>query len=312
VVGKFVEFFGPGAASLPVFDRATIANMAPEYGATMGFFPIDGETVQYLRATGRSEEHCRAYENYYKAQGLWGIPQKGQVDYSVELELDLGAVVPSLAGPKRPQDRIELPKLKEVFTKALTKPAAEGGFGKSPDELAEAVRVSSRQHGHEIDHSYGHRKAQVEPSESEMRDQHPTPDLPQELPLSAFPSFDAEIRHGSVLIAAITSCTNTSNPGVMIGAGLLAKKAVERGLRVNPVVKTSLAPGSRVVTEYLERAKLLPYLSEQHHGVQLPAEDLHRVALWLDCNCEFYGSYEDRSEERRVGKECRSRWSPYH
>ncbi len=262
VVGKFVEFFGPGATALPVVDRATIANMAPEYGATMGFFPIDAECVNYLRATGRSDEHCKLYENYYKAQGLWGIPQKGQIEYSQLLELDLASVVPSVAGPKRPQDRIELPKLKESFTNAFTKPVAESGFGRTAEEFDTAVRVASSQHGHDTDHSYGHRKDRVEPSESEMRDQHPTPDTPQELPLHAFPRFNTEIGHGSVLIAAITSCTNTSNPGVMLGAGLLAKKAVERGLRVNPVVKTSLAPGSRVVSDYLNKTGLQPFLDQ--------------------------------------------------
>jgi len=262
VVGKFVEFFGPGAAALPVVDRATIANMAPEYGATMGFFPIDAECVNYLRATGRSDDHCKLYENYYKAQALWGIPQKGQIEYSQLLELDLATVTPSVAGPKRPQDRIELPKLKESFTTAFSKPVTESGFGKNADEFDTVVRVSSNQHGHDTDHSYGHRKVHLEPSESEMRDQHPTPDTPQELPLSAFPKFNTQIGHGSVLIAAITSCTNTSNPGVMLGAGLLAKKAVERGLKVNPVVKTSLAPGSRVVSDYLNKTGLQPYLDQ--------------------------------------------------
>jgi len=262
VVGKFVEFFGPGAAALPVVDRATIANMAPEYGATMGFFPIDAECVNYLRATGRSEEHCTLYENYYKAQGLWGIPQKGQIEYSQLVDLDLGSVVPSVAGPKRPQDRIELPKLQQEFLAAFSRPLTENGFGKAPDEFDSRVRVSSDHHGHEVDHSYGHRRPVVEPSESEMRDQHPTPDLPQELPLSAFPKFNTTIGHGSVLIAAITSCTNTSNPSVMLAAGLLARKAVERGLRVNPVVKTSLAPGSRVVSDYLQKTGLQPYLDQ--------------------------------------------------
>jgi aconitate hydratase len=263
VVGKFVEFYGPGAAALPAVDRATIANMAPEYGATMGFFPIDQESVQYLRATGRSEEHCKLYENYYRAQGLFGMPKPGQLDYSSELELDLATVVPSVAGPKRPQDRIELPRLKEEFLNAFSRPIIENGFGKSPDDLADAVKVSSDQHSKgDTDHSYGFRKPQVDPSESEMRDQHPAPDLPQELPLSAFPKFNTEIRNGSVLIAAITSCTNTSNPTVMLAAGLLAKKAVERGLRVNPVVKTSLAPGSRVVSDYLTATGLQPYLDQ--------------------------------------------------
>jgi aconitate hydratase A / 2-methylisocitrate dehydratase len=142
VVGKFVEFFGPGAAALPVVDRATIGNMAPEYGATMGFFPIDAECVNYLRATGRSEEHCRAYENYYKAQGLWGIPKKGDIAYSQELELNLETVLPSVAGPKRPQDRIELPKLKESFVATFSKPVTENGFGMKPEELGKSFIVS--------------------------------------------------------------------------------------------------------------------------------------------------------------------------
>ena len=143
VVGKFVEFFGAGAAALPLVDRATIANMAPEYGATMGFFPIDAECVNYLRATGRSEEAVKTYENYYKAQGLWGIPKKGEITYSQELELDLGSVLPSVAGPKRPQDRIELPKMKESFISAFSKPVAENGFGKPASELGKSVRVSA-------------------------------------------------------------------------------------------------------------------------------------------------------------------------
>jgi aconitate hydratase len=263
VVGKFVEFYGPGAEALPVVDRATIANMAPEYGATMGFFPIDSETVNYLRATGRPDDLCKTYENYYRAQNLFGMPQKGQIEYSTDLELDLGTVEPSVAGPKRPQDRIELGNLKKEFITAFTKPITENGFGKRFDELDEAVHVKSEVHiKKEPDKSYGHRKAELEPSESEMRDVHPTPDSPKMLPISAFPHFDAHIGHGSVLIAAITSCTNTSNPSVMLAAGLLAKKAVERGLRVNPVVKTSLAPGSRVVTDYLQRTGLQPYLDK--------------------------------------------------
>ena len=216
VVGKFVEFYGPGAAALPVVDRATIANMAPEYGATMGFFPIDAECSNYLRGTGRDEKHIEVYEAYYKAQGLWGIPQKGQIDYSQELELDLGTVVPSVAGPKRPQDRIELPKLKQEFTTAFAKPVTENGFGKKPEEFATV-------------------KAEV---------------------------TGTKLGHGSVLIASITSCTNTSNPSVMLAAGLLAKKAVAKGLKPNPLVKTSLAPGSRVVTDYLNKTGLQPYLDQ--------------------------------------------------
>src|SRR5580704_5312359 len=167
VVGKFVEFFGPGAAALPVVDRATIANMAPEYGATMGFFPIDAECVNYLRATGRSEEHCKLYENYYRAQGLFGIPKKGEIQYSQELELDLASVVPSVAGPKRPQDRIELPKLKSEFISAFSKPVTENGFGKKPEELALRVTVDTRAHVEpEPTHAYGQKKGKISPSES--------------------------------------------------------------------------------------------------------------------------------------------------
>ncbi len=221
VVGKFVEFYGPGAAALPLVDRATIANMAPEYGATMGFFPIDGECVNYLRATGRSEEHCRAYENYYRAQGLWGIPQKGQIGYSQELELDLATVVPSVAGPKRPQDRIELSRLKQDFHGAFSKPVTENGFGKKAEEFS-TVRAE----------------------------------------VAGVGGSPATLGHGSVLIAAITSCTNTSNPTVMLAAGLVARKAVERGLTVNPAVKASLAPGSRVVSDYLQKTGLQPFLDK--------------------------------------------------
>ena len=220
VVGKFVEFFGPGAAALPLVDRATIANMAPEYGATMGFFPIDEECVNYLRATGRSDAHCALYENYYKAQGLWGIPQAGQIDYSQVVELDLASVKPSVAGPKRPQDRIELGNLRREFFNAVQRPVAENGFGKSRQVFGKSVKV-------------------------EMASKK-----------------KASIGTGSVVIAAITSCTNTSNPSVMLAAGLLAKKAVERGLKVNPAVKASLAPGSRVVTDYLKKTGLTPYLNK--------------------------------------------------
>jgi aconitate hydratase len=219
VVGKFVEFYGPGAQSLPVVDRATIANMAPEYGATMGFFPIDEQTSSYLRGTGRPEELCGAFESYYKAQGLWGVPQKGEIDYSVDLELDLGTVVPAVAGPKRPQDRIELPSLKETFRSLFVKPVPEGGYGKEMETLSKS---------------------------------HETADLSE----NTHRSGTARIGHGSVLIAAITSCTNTSNPSVMLAAGLLAKKAVAKGLRVNPAVKTSLGPGSRVVSDYLAKTGL--------------------------------------------------------
>jgi aconitate hydratase len=259
VVGKFVEFFGPGAAALPVVDRATIANMAPEYGATMGFFPIDGECVNYLRATGRSDETVKTYENYYKAQGLWGIPKKGEILYSQELELDLNSVVPSVAGPKRPQDRIELPKMKQEFISSFSKPVTESGFGMKAGELSRIVHVSA---GGEIHPGGGSQKAgtneSARKSEREMANEHPTAD-----PVHArAPRLDGDVRNGSVLIAAITSCTNTSNPSVMLAAGLLAKKAVERGLTVNSTVKSSLAPGSRVVTDYLNKTGLAPYLDK--------------------------------------------------
>ncbi|HXE42937.1 MAG TPA: aconitate hydratase, partial [Candidatus Baltobacteraceae bacterium] len=266
VVGKFVEFFGPGAAALPVVDRATIANMAPEYGATMGFFPIDAECVNYLRATGRSEEHCKLYENYYRAQNLFGIPKRGEIQYSQELELDLASVVPSVAGPKRPQDRIELPKLKQEFNSAFSKPVTENGFGKSAEVLNQTFHVecgngdSSGGGSQEPVSAKESRAKNTNPTtETEMANNRPTPDVVH-APIKEICSD--EIRHGSVLIAAITSCTNTSNPSVMLAAGLLAKKAVERGLTVNPLVKTSLAPGSRVVSDYLNKAGLQKYLDQ--------------------------------------------------
>ncbi len=216
VVGKFVEFFGEGAASLAVPDRATLGNMAPEYGATMGFFPVDDKTVDYFRGTGRTATEIAAFSAYFKAQGMYGIPKAGAIDYSQLLELDLASVMPSLAGPKRPQDRINLDKVKGTFTALFSKPVAESGFNKKPQDLTRR-----------------------------------------------FKTFDGiDLGSGDVVIAAITSCTNTSNPGVLLAAGLLAKKAVELGLKVKPHIKTSLAPGSRVVTEYLAKAGLLPYLEK--------------------------------------------------
>ncbi|HTM59289.1 MAG TPA: aconitate hydratase AcnA, partial [Burkholderiales bacterium] len=216
VVGKFVEFYGEGTESLSVTDRATLANMAPEYGATMGFFPVDEKTVAYLRGTGRSDEAVARFADYFKAQGMFGIPRKGDIEYSQELELDLGTIKPSLAGPKRPQDRIDLDKVSSKFEQLFTANPKENGFGKKTEDLRKPYRT-----------------------------------------------FDGtEIKNGDVLIAAITSCTNTSNPGVLLAAGLLAKKAVELGLTVKPHIKTSLAPGSRVVTEYLGKAGLLPYLEK--------------------------------------------------
>ena len=216
VVGQFVEFFGAGTASLSVPDRATIANMAPEYGATMGFFPVDEKTVAYFEGTGRTRDEIAAFEGYFKAQGLFGIPKAGDIAYSKHLVLDLSSVAPSLAGPKRPQDRIEIGNVKKTFATLFSKPTAENGFNQPASKLSPPVATSN----------------------------------------------GLELRNGDVLIAAITSCTNTSNPGVLIAAGLLAKKAVERGLTVKKHIKTSLAPGSRIVTEYLTRAGLLPYLEK--------------------------------------------------
>lgn len=221
VVGKFVEFFGEGAASLSATDRATIANMAPEYGATIGFFPVDDATISYFRQTGRTEDEVAALESYFKAQEMYGMPKAGQIDYTRVITLDLGTVTASLSGPKRPQDRIELGNLKKQFTSLFSKPIAEDGFGKKAADL---------------DATYQNVEG-------------------------------AELHNGDVLIAAITSCTNTSNPAVLLAAGLLAKKAVEAGLKSAPTVKTSLAPGSRIVTEYLSKAGLLPYLEQLGFGV---------------------------------------------
>lgn len=216
VVGKFVEFFGEGTASLSVTDRATIGNMAPEYGATMGFFPVDDKTLDYFKGTGRTKSEIELFEAYFKAQKLFGVPKAGQIDYSQTLTLDLGTVEPSLAGPKRPQDRIALSEVSHQFDKLFSAPVADNGFNQPADRLSRTFKTSE----------------------------------------------GIEIADGDVLIAAITSCTNTSNPSVLLAAGLLAKKAVEAGLKVKKHVKTSLAPGSRVVTEYLEKAGLLPYLEK--------------------------------------------------
>jgi aconitate hydratase len=279
VVGKFVEFHGAGAASLAVTDRATISNMSPEYGATMGYFPPDEETCAYLKATGRSDEQIETVQNYFKAQGMFGIPRSGECDYTTVLELDLSTIVPSVAGPKRPQDRIALPGLKDQFMNLLQKPVAEGGYGKSSEEIAvryatdigageHALAVvvgGGQQHSASVPAPSGNDVTPRETSvwtETEMMNNRPTPDRVAEVLEEEFPRAHVDLGHGDVLIAAITSCTNTSNPSVMLAAGLLAKKAVERGLTVRPTVKTSLAPGSRVVTEYLEKTGLQPYLNQ--------------------------------------------------
>ncbi|CAJ0705374.1 MULTISPECIES: aconitate hydratase AcnA [Ralstonia] len=221
VVGKFVEFFGEGTASLSLPDRATIGNMAPEYGATMGFFPVDDKTIDYFKGTGRTKEEIAAFEGYFKAQKLFGVPKAGEIDYTKTLTLDLGTVAPSLAGPKRPQDRIEIGNVKSTFSSLFSKPVAENGFNKKSEDLDKTFTTTN----------------------------------------------GVDVKSGDVLIAAITSCTNTSNPSVLLAAGLLAKKAVEAGLEVAPHIKTSLAPGSRVVTKYLEAAGLLPYLEKLGFGV---------------------------------------------
>ena len=269
VVGKFVEYHGEGAATLSVADRATIANMSPEYGATMGFFPVDEETCKYLLATGRSAEHVDLVRAYYQAQGMFGIPRAGQCDYSEVLELDLATVTPAVSGPKRPQDRIELGALKSRFNELLTLAPANNGYGR-PDatpHTGSAVLASRRtgvaagggeQTPESAPDTLGGASSEKNTSietETEMMNNRPTPDRVGAA-AAAHATEQVQLRDGDVVIAAITSCTNTSNPSVMLAAGLLAKKAVARGLTVQPAVKASLAPGSRVVTDYLAKTGL--------------------------------------------------------
>jgi aconitate hydratase len=270
VVGKFVEFFGAGTAALTLPDRATIANMAPEYGATMGFFPVDDVTVGYMRNTGRTDEEVDAFASYFKAQGLYGIPQTGQIDYSSVVELDLYSIEPSLAGPKRPQDRVPLTRMKETFNALFSKPGTENGFNKPAAELGKryTTKLAERSKNVCVPIAGGGQQLAGKTrssSEIEMLDDHPGAVARCETEDELLPAV--QIGHGDVLIAAITSCTNTSNPGVLLTAGLLAKNAVEKGLRVKPHIKTSLAPGSRVVTSYLTNAGLLPYLEQLGFGV---------------------------------------------
>ncbi|CAM3618123.1 aconitate hydratase [Paracidovorax anthurii] len=265
VVGKFVEFFGEGTRTLSLPDRATIGNMAPEYGATMGFFPVDEKTIDYFEGTGRTRAEIEAFEAYFRAQGLFGVPRAGEIDYSQVVRLDLGDVTPSLAGPKRPQDRIELGKVKEQFTTLFARPAAENGFNR-PAEL-----LHTRHHIHRAGEAAPARLPGEKPAPAggprflvEMEHNKPAletqhADATAKLPVRG---ADPTIGNGDVLIAAITSCTNTSNPSVLLAAGLLAKKAVEAGLKVQPHIKTSLAPGSRIVTQYLTETGLLPYLEK--------------------------------------------------
>jgi aconitate hydratase len=264
VVGKFVEFFGEGTRTLAVPDRATIGNMAPEYGATMGFFPVDEKTIEYFRGTGRGKEEIDALEAYFRAQGLFGIPLAGEVDYSQVVKLDLGDVTPSLSGPKRPQDRIELGNVKRQFTTLFSKPATENGFN-MPSETLQSRHLLHA--GGETPDPKVPSNPPLKPaalvSETEMEYNKPTLASAQsEAPSAPATPQQITIGNGDILIAAITSCTNTSNPGVLLAAGLLAKKAVEAGLKVQPHIKTSLAPGSRIVTEYLTKSGLLPYLEQ--------------------------------------------------
>ncbi len=249
VVGKFVEFFGEGAAALTAADRCTVANMAPEYGATMGYFPVDDKTLDYFRTTGRTAELVSAIEAYYKAQGMFGMPKAGELDYTQLIELDLSSVVPSLSGPKRPQDRVNLPDLGRGFDALFSAPPEKNGYGR------------------------------------------PAADLERRVP-SGHDGFD--VGHGDVLISSITSCTNTSNPALLIAAGLLAKRAVEKGLKVGPRVKTSLAPGSKVVTAYLRDAGLLQYLEKLGYGV---------VAYGCTTCMGAAGPLDSRIEEAVVSKD---------
>ncbi|MGD9561021.1 MAG: aconitate hydratase [Pyrinomonadaceae bacterium] len=277
VVGKFVEFFGDGAAALHATDRATIANMAPEYGATMGFFGVDDKTLDYFRATGRSRGQIDTIRNYYQAQEMFGIPREGEVDYTTAYDLDLSTINPSVAGPKRPQDRIDLSNLDDRFIELFSQPAADGGYGKSTVDLEKRYPVTlSGTASSTLVAGGGEQSQRSIPlpvlgdvsdkntnvtTEVEMVNNRPTPDRVDmsETPDKPGP-VSTNVGNGDVLIAAITSCTNTSNPAVMIAAGIVAKKAVEKGMTVPPYVKTSLAPGSRVVTEYLEKTGLQRYL----------------------------------------------------
>ncbi len=263
VVGKFVEFFGEGTRTLALPDRATIGNMAPEYGATMGFFPVDEKTIDYFKGTGRSKAEIEAFEGYFRAQELFGVPAAGEIDYSHVVRLDLGTVAPSLAGPKRPQDRIELGNVSSKFDELFSAPAAHNGFNQPIERLGRSFPVGGGGEGEVAPETPAHPPG-AQRSLAEMEANKPKLEAAHsEAPVDApTPPKRLSIANGDVLIAAITSCTNTSNPSVMLAAGLLAKKAVKAGLTVQPHIKTSLAPGSRVVTEYLTEAGLLPYLEK--------------------------------------------------
>lgn len=273
VVGKFVEFFGEGTRTLALPDRATIGNMAPEYGATMGFFPVDEKTIDYFKGTGRTREEIEAFEAYFKAQGLFGVAKAGEIDYSHIVKLDLGDVTPSLAGPKRPQDRIELGNVASQFKSLFSKSIAENGFNQPAGMLNTRHLVRRTDEGRlDTLPSAPPTPAGAARPVMEMEGNRPTlaharasntTDAPAKAQTEVVHSAPGiTVGNGDVLIAAITSCTNTSNPSVLLAAGLLAKKAVEAGLKVQPHIKTSLAPGSRIVTEYLTETGLLPYLEK--------------------------------------------------
>ena len=264
VVGKFVEFFGQGTRSLSLPDRATIGNMAPEYGATMGFFPVDEKTLDYFEGTGRTKAEIEAFSAYFKAQGLFGVAKSGDIDYSHVVKLNLGDVTPSLAGPKRPQDRIELGNVATQFASLFSKPMAENGFNQP------AAVLATRHLLRHTDNDQADTLPSARPTALgaprmvvEMEGSRPTLASAQaDAPAANTKSMGITVGNGDVLIAAITSCTNTSNPSVLLAAGLLARKAVKAGLKVQPHIKTSLAPGSRIVTEYLTETGLLPYLEK--------------------------------------------------
>ena len=264
VVGKFVEFFGEGTRSLALPDRATIANMAPEYGATMGFFPVDEKTIEYFTGTGRTRTEIEAFEAYFRAQGLFGVAKAGEIDFSQVVKLDLGDVTPSLAGPKRPQDRIELGNVASQFASLFSQPIAENGFNQ-PAAMLATRHLLRHTDNDRVDTPPGAPPTPVGAPRmvAEMEGNRPTLAAARsDIAVHESKASGISIGNGDVLMAAITSCTNTSNPGVLLAAGLLAKKAVEAGLRVAPHIKTSLAPGSRIVTEYLTETGLLPYLEK--------------------------------------------------
>ena len=265
VVGKFVEYFGEGTASLSVPDRATLGNMSPENGSTIGLFPVDERTLEYFRGTGRSKAEVEALEAYFRAQGMFGTANAGEVDYSEVITLDLSRVEPSLAGPRRPQDRVGLGQMAEQFKRLYAQPMEDGGFKRPPETLMQRVRIERAVPPHDGATPDAPALADGSPrSKAEMVLNKPTLESAHAVANAMYPipKGGYDIGNGDVLIAAITSCTNTSNPSVMLAAGLVAKKAVELGLKIKPWVKTSLAPGSRVVTEYLTKTGLLPYLDK--------------------------------------------------